>query len=196
MAINQLLQYALTNMDDVKAFMSVEYDKVEFENDNLIIALINRVSKKFENYCGRNFVSREYTEYYDGGGKAMLYTSQYPIISVTELNDDVSWNWTESTKIDSDNYRIANGAGAIMLKNFRFADYMENVKVVYNAGYDEIPEDLVDACIQEVARLLNIRRDVHVYSKTLDDGSVERYQADFLPTTKQVLDNYKNYGII
>lgn len=188
---------ALCNLTDVKNFSSIEFDKVDFQVDNVIINLISSVSLRFEKYCGRKFNKQTYTEYHNGFDKYFLYTNQYPILQVIGLYEDSNWEWEEDTIFSTNKYKISNDKRRILLKNGRFSiSCNENIKIIYEAGYEEIPEDLKQACIEEVSKSLNMRKDVHISSKSLNDGSVERFQTEFLPSTKLILDLYRNYGIV
>ena len=187
---------ALCTLENVRTYLDIPVDKKDPEKDALYQSYIDRISVRMNNYCDRIFESTTYTEYYDGGGMSYLYTNQYPIISVTSINDDSGWSWTSSTVISGVNYRVANNSRSILLKNMRFGNYTENVKIVYIAGYATIPGDLIDACATEVVAAFKKRKDPHITAKTADDGSGTRYQTNFLPSTKGVLDKYKNKAIV
>ncbi len=186
----------LCTLDDVKAYMDIDVTRMDPSQDDLVTSLITRMSTQIDNYCDRTFASTEYTEYYNGGGLSYLYTDNYPIISVSSINDDSTWEWGSSTLIDSDDYRISNSARQILLNDTHFGNYTENVKIVYTAGYSTIPYDLVKVCIVEVVSEFKRRKDPHVASKSVGDGTLTRYETGFLPSTITILDKYKNKGIV
>jgi len=74
--------YALTSLATVKDYMGI----TSTSYDSVLIRLINAVTSKIENYCGRKFKSRSYTlERHYGSGDTTMYTDQWPIISVERV---------------------------------------------------------------------------------------------------------------
>jgi hypothetical protein len=197
MATTQLDTYVLTSLDNVKSFMSFDDDKGDVPDDDLINGLINRVSAVMETYVDRKLMSREATEYYDGDNRNRLYTNRYPITSVSGIWDDSTWTWGSDTLTAATSYRISNDGRSIMLKDgYRFYYSNENVKIIYTAGYTTIPYDIEDACIKQISSVFKSKEDIHVFSKSLEDGSIERYQTALLPSVKLVLDLYRNKDIV
>ena len=196
----QLDTYALTSLENVKKFMSTDVeqsDKTDVPDDDLIYALINRVSATMETYSDRKFLSREYTEYSDGNNSNKLYPSQYPVTSVSGIWQDPNWVWEDATLIAATNYRISSTGRYIVFKTRGLLpNYPENIKNIYTAGYTTVPYDVEDACIKQLASIFKSKEDIHVFSKSLEDGSVERYQTALLPSVKLVLDLYRDYRIV
>ncbi|MBW1666718.1 MAG: phage head-tail connector protein [Deltaproteobacteria bacterium] len=180
---------ALTSLDNVKEFLGISGNT----DDALLENLIDRVTDLFESYCDRKFKAADYTEYHDGKGSDKLFPDQFPINSVASIHDDTDWTWGSDTLIDSDDYRIVDGA-YIQCKSDTFTDDVQNVKVVYNAGYDSIPEDLEQAAIMQVAWLYKKGKGgglLGVSSKSLMDGSISFTNKDLLPEVRLVLERYR-----
>ena len=191
MAINQ---YALCSLNNVKDFLEIT---VSGTTDDLLIELINRYSALFENYMDKNILSREYTEYYDGDGSNMLVTRQYPITTISGIWDDSDWEWGSTTEVDSTSYRASESAnGVVDFKSAVLNNYNQNVKIIYTAGYDEIPEDIRHVCVKEVARSWKNILEIGVTSKTLADGTVTFSAQGLLVETTLVLDMYKRLWVI
>lgn len=191
MAVNT---YSLITLDNVKLFIGLSNSTSDV--DDLIEDLIDRISTSFETYCDRKFLSREYTEYYDGVGEDKLFVDQYPIITISGIWDDRDWGWASDTIVDSDYYRISNNGWFVVFNNTVLLDYQQNVKIAYTAGYSTIPDDLKQACIEEVARTYKNKNQIDISSKTLIDGSVSYVVTDFLPKTLTILNKYKKVIII
>lgn len=187
--------YALCSLTDVKLFMGVT--GANSDMDDLLSELINRFSVLFETHISRNILSRSYTETHDGGDFYMLFTAQYPIISVESIHDSSDWSWTDSTLIDSDEYMVTSGGrfNVVVLKSTTFTDYLENVQIIYTAGYATVPEDIQQCIIEEVARSYKNKEEVGVTSKSLSDGSVSYSAQGLLTKTLLVLDRYKRLGV-
>lgn len=184
-------QYVLCSLDNVKNFLEITVSGT----DDLISELINRYSILFETYMGKNILSREYTEYYDGGGHSELFTAQYPITVVSGIWDDSDWSWPDSTLVDATDYMITRNEDSIVFKYTTLNDNSMNIKIIYTAGYSSIPEDIKMACIEEVAKSYKGRQEINVLSKTLGDGSVSFHETDLLSKTKLTLNRYRRISI-
>lgn len=186
--------YSLCTLDDVRNYYGIE--GVDNEEDAIIESIINNLSIAVENYIGRNILSRSYTDYYDGYNINKLYTNQYPITSISGVWIDSSWSWDNDTIVDSDNYRISSDSRYIVFTDGTLYDSGEqSIKVIYTAGYTTVPGDIKQVLIEEIVRVYKHRTDVDVMAKTLEDGSITRYNKDWLPTTFLVLNKYKSLGI-
>lgn len=134
----------LTTLDNLKLALDLTNDA----DDTLLEEIILRESKFMESYCGRVFKQDNYTEYHDGEGESSLFTEQYPIISVTSIHDDTLRVFGAGTEIASSYIIVREDIGLVRLDGTTFQSGMDNVKVVYSAGYATIPEDLESACIK------------------------------------------------
>lgn len=183
--------YSLVSLEEVKEQIKSTIP----EEDDFISNLINRYSTLIESYLNKNVLSREYTEYFDGGGYSELFVNQYPITSVSGIYDDSNWEWNVGDLIDADDYRVTNDANSIVFNTTTLGDYKENIKIVYTAGYDETPEDIKMVCIKEVARAYTDRKELGITSKSRSDGSVAYLAQSLLEETEMVLDKYKLIGV-
>lgn len=188
--------YALTTRSRVQEYRVANGEELQTtpEINTQIDNFINAVSVRFESYCDRKFVSRTHTEYLDGKGARILYPKQYPITSVTSIHDDMDWVWADSTLISSDNYRIADDNSIVFKSNTTVADARQNIKLVYDAGYSDIPYDLEDACINEVLRILNIFPELGVDEKRSNDYLIKYTKEPFMSETVLVLNKYRRKG--
>lgn len=178
---------ALVTIDDVKDYYGLKSSAHDV--NTLIEELINRISTLFESISG-NIKAADYTEFYDGENIELLFVGHLPIISITSINDDPEWDWEAATLIDSVDYMIHSCKRYIVLK-VSLANNVQNVKIVYRAGFEVIPEDIKHACIEEIVRKYKHRTDFDVTSKSREDGSVSYTQKGLMPLTIKILKKYK-----
>lgn len=186
-----LADNALCTRLQVKNYIGI--NQADSNLDNLIHDLINRVSTAFETYCGRVFRALDYTEYHDGGCRA-LFPNQNPINSITSIHVDSDWVWDSSTLIDSSDYRVMDDKFIVYDGMFSYGEGA--IKLVYNAGYTTIPLDIVESAIQEVGRKLKHRKDFDEQTKSMSDGTVTYTSLDFLPLTMRTLSAYKLFRVL
>lgn len=185
---------ALTTLEEVKNYMGMLGSKQD--DDDLLEALIDRITDVFENFCNvTSFKETTYTEYYDGTGDKYLFLKNIPVISITSIHDDSDWTWGSSTALDSTEYRVMDDKYIIYQGFFSSGD--QNIKVVYKAGYSTIPGDLKQAAIEETVRRYKHRKDFDIISKTME-GVTENYAdpTTLLNSTKETLRKYKRVGIV
>lgn len=145
---------SLLALAEVKTFLDI--DNTDF--DDQISRLIDVVSWFFNNETKRELKNREQTEYYDGDGSQTLYTKNWPITdSASELslyiNASVPRSFTSSEKVDSDYIMVDGDNGRIDIWNDTFTKGRRTVKLVYNAGYSTIPDDLHRAALETLGSL-------------------------------------------
>jgi len=174
----------LTTLNAVREFLKIP-DSITTD-DTLLLHLITRVSKEIEKFCERTFAQANSTEYYDGDGTDTLLIDNYPINSITSLYDDTDRTYGSDTLIDSDDYVFYSEEGKIVLDGGTFSIGLKNIKIVYNAGYSTIPEDLEQACIKKVAaEYLESQKGIVATKGESNDISKWREEAD------KVIERYK-----
>jgi len=191
---------ALCNVDDVKLYMDLrDSEGATDADDDLFEVLINQISKQIETYCNIVFKESTYVEYYDGKGSKELFVDHYPITTISGIWQDSAWDWADSTEISSDLYRSADN-NKIILYNSTFAKYTQNIKIIYNAGYNIIPKDLVLVCIKEVSRLFRNRTTKGATFRREDTARGSMDSAfivdEFLPENISVLNRYRIKGAL
>lgn len=180
--------------DDVKKYLGFD-SVISVTDDASLEIIIDGISVAIESYIGRDILSREYTEYYDGMGSKYLFPDHYPITSVSGIWEDADWEWGASTEIDSSDYRIKDNNHIVLTSDF-FDKDDQNIKIIYTAGYASVPADLKLASIEEAARRFKRRKEIDVTAKSIGDGNVEITIDDFLPQTKVVLEKYRIGSIV
>ena len=144
-----LKPYALTSLSDVKESLGLPSSTTKY--DNLIIRKINQATAVIENYCGRRFKATDYeNEIYNGSGIDQIVLKQRPLIvsedhALTLKARDTALNEDDFTEVDSELIFADNESGVLDL-NFRSAGHWGSYAVTYRAGYEDIPDDLAEAC--------------------------------------------------
>lgn len=114
---------------------------------------IDQASEMIENYCGRKFVGRQFTEYQDGRGRPELWTKQYPIIAVSALYNSADRTFDATSLVDATNFLIYEDEGRISLISDVFQMEQKNIKVVYSAGFTTVPNDIQGAAASVIKQL-------------------------------------------
>ncbi|GEM_PF-470841 len=140
------------------------------ENENIQIAtLCAAVSAMVRKFTRRDLTLESYTELADGTGTTFLLLKQYPISNVTQVclvgnepNHDVG------------GYTLDASHGILIRSNSIWNKGYSNYSVVYEGGYETLPEDLVEACAEWVAALFWQTKDNPAYGAKLPTNSMRR----------------------
>jgi uncharacterized phiE125 gp8 family phage protein len=137
----------LCNLADVKLYLDITTD----DHDDLLTSLISAASEAIENFCRRRFARAEYTEYHNGRGSPVLLLDHCPVQSVAEIRDDLDRDFDSAAPLDPGSYAVYPEEGLVVLTADNFREGARNVRVIYSAGYSQIPLDVARACIVLVA---------------------------------------------
>jgi len=149
---------AFCTATQIKAYLNISGS----DDDTLFAALADRATEAVQKYCGRDFTSTTYTEYYDGGGFSKLVLDHRPIVSVASVYDDLDRAWAASSLVASTDYitrdeqglvEYLRSASALPGTGAFFRDGQLNVKITYTAGYASIPDSVAQAAIMLTALL-------------------------------------------
>lgn len=154
--------YALTTLTNAKEHLGIPPATTAF--DNLVTRFINEATSKLEVYCDRFLKQRiGVVEYQDGFAQNRLLLDQWPAVKPTELWIDCSGEFTDVTKkLATTDYALdlsarGEGIGVVLTKSSFFPKGIKNIKIVYNAGFAVVPDDLEGACLWTVQFLYNMR---------------------------------------
>ena len=183
---------ALVTKDVVASFLKITGDE-----DAILEPLVNECSRFIRDYCGRDFVSAAYTEYYNGNGDASLILRQRPVVTFVALyNGDANRTFDSSTLVSSSDYFVDLTGGIVHLYNNGgvFIPGIANVKVQYVAGFSTIPYD-----IQHAAKLLIAQRyykrskaRFDVQSQSVGDITTTFLDAEMPKEVQGILDLYRH----
>ena len=178
---------AWTTLAKVKEYLGI----TDTASDTLLTDLLARLQAAAETYLDRKIEQATYTEQYDGDGTDRLVTLQWPIISVTTLHDDTDRAFGASTLIAAADYVLYKDRGVIRLDGLTFASGIQNVKVVYVAGYATVPTDLAQALIELVADRFRQKEHQGLESLSIGAYSVSFIGEDLPDEVKATLDGYR-----
>jgi hypothetical protein len=143
---------SLTSLVKLKEYLGIT--STNTDDDAFLENIITRVSDDIESTCNRVFRAATYTEYYRGSGTDKLLLRNFPINTITTIHDDMDRDWGADTLIASTEYNISDEVeGMVIYTDGIFTDCgsTENIKIVYNAGYNVLPYDLEMACLKKCA---------------------------------------------
>ncbi|MEN9885529.1 MAG: hypothetical protein RL758_107 [Pseudomonadota bacterium] len=175
---------ALTTLAKLKQYGHVE----SFEDDTLLLRMIEAASANIETYCSRTFLSANYTEVRDGNGNRRMSVSNFPMTAVSSvtINDQ---------PIPLRTTALGNGYTfddiTVKLSGYRFDEGMNNVVIAYTAGLVDVPQDVDLACCEMVMLRYKTLDRIGVSSKSLAGESITFTNDDFSDSVRRVLDQYK-----
>lgn len=134
---------AFISVDDAKKFMGI----TATDKDDLIGSSIDAASLMIANYLNLDPNRRTFIESFNGNGKTMMVLPNSPIISVASLKIDGA---TIPFSADKKTAGFVFTKTLIQLIGHVFSKGVLNVDVTYDAGFDEVPADIRQACLYTV----------------------------------------------
>jgi len=149
----------LVTLEEFKIYKSIS----STEQDELLTALIKRVSSFVKNFCKRTFIDYSTinkVEYFDAVDVDEVFLSELPIISVTsvEVSNDGGATY-EAPLTDYVDYFIDSDLGRIIASTYFTITGSSSVlagkskrslRVTYKGGYVALPDDLKQATLDLV----------------------------------------------
>ena len=162
-------------------------------DDVILQRLITAMSQECRTFTGRNFDVQTYTEKRSGKGydQHVLFLREYPVVSITSLSIDSN---AVSARVGTGNgFTFTNELqnAAVALYGYTFPRGVNNIQVVYSAGYSSLPHDLTQSCIELVAYRYASRGRIGHQSKSLAGETVSFITTELPDTVKKVWDRYK-----
>lgn len=151
---------ALVTADEFKTYWTGLTSGSAAKDDTRIAALIPRICGLVNEETGRVFGADDRTYYLDGDGSPTLKVPDWPINTVTSLNEDTGHQYpasslltqhTESVDGDYLVLGLEEEEGMILKRAGVWACGYRTVKLLANTGYGTIPEPLKDLVLQAVA---------------------------------------------
>jgi hypothetical protein len=180
---------------DYKAYVGI----TSVNSDTAIDSLIPKVSALVRSICRRtfnNYVSDAKTEYCEGGAY-LLVTDEYPVLTISSLEQSIDYGKTYTPMIEFTDYVLNMRSGEINSIADIFPFRINGYKIVYTAGFETIPEDLKLAVMDLVTYYIKNDSAVHSSKPTTPNTVQVQYITNTnLPAhIKRVLDLYAaNYN--
>ena len=174
----------LTTLANAKQWLGISSDA----DDDLLTRLITAASSCIETYLSRRLGSQDYAEIRDGHGGQVMTFRESPVTAVAGVAvNGVSLPLAPDTVTPG--YRFTRTR--IILQGHRFTQGHGNVSLNYTAGYETIPLDLEQACIELISWRYNERQHIGQSGKSLEGANVTYIVQDLPPDVKTVLDRYR-----
>ena len=180
----------LTTLTAVESYLSLDPNNpltVGNSDEPVLSSLISACSAFFESVTGRSFGQATYSEIRDGKGAQVMFVRNPPIAAISSLTIGLETIPAGSQSIAGylfDDRRI-------ILRGYRFWKGLMNVAVTYTGGFAVIPDDLAQACIEQVALRYKERPHFDMSSKSMAGETTSFVMADMKASTKAVLDRYR-----
>lgn len=149
----------LITLEEFKIYKNIK----STEQDEVISAIIRRVSSFIKNYCKRTFIDYSNTnkiEYFDAVDNASVFVVELPIISIVsiEVSDDGGLTYN-TPKVEYVDYFVDYDIGQIVSDSC-FTVYGSSIvkagrskrslKVTYRGGFAQLPADIKQASLDLV----------------------------------------------
>lgn len=164
---------ALTTLQELKTYLGI----TSTSEDDRLNAFIAQATAVINNFCVRRLEDANYTEYYEGNNRREFALKQYPVNSITSIHldsdgyyghgdnafssDDLLVLGTDYTynSVTGIVYKLSGSWPAVRVaydqatQVGQFEHGLGNIKVIYNAGYTTIPDDLKYAANNFIAMM-------------------------------------------
>lgn len=147
----------------------------ETQNDALLAELCDDESSRIDLLLGARapLTRGTWTEDYDGGCDSIVLRHR-PAISVASVKDDLSWTFGSSSVIDATAYRLDKTLGILRFVYYVPAGGRQNVRVVYDGGFDPIPGLVRRLAVEMVTARLKQRENPMVVNRGNKDGNFSK----------------------
>lgn len=196
-----------TTLADFKEHLDI--DASDTSKDNFLTNILNAAYKAAVNYIGQDLNETEYTEYYDGDGTDSFLLDNYPVTEIASIHDDVTRAFDSTTLIAATDYVFYASTGKVRKIQATSGQYItiglvpsplawqsgvQNIKVVYTAGYSDVPYDAQRAVILIAAWYAQRAGSEGRTNETLGGRSVG-YETYSIPlSVRQLLLPYKKFS--
>jgi len=197
-AVNTLLSTVEADaLSHVKVFLGIKDDNID--KDELLKSYINAASQGINEETKRELRSRTQTEFHTGDSTNVLIPYQYPITAVTSIHDDLGRDYAAETLIDSDDIVVMNDRlkmtirldGSVFTNGFAHGG--NNIQLIYVAGFNPIPNDLRQACLELIKYWFQNTESnrSNIKTRSAGDGNITFEIDDWPMYTQRIIRNHK-----
>lgn len=179
----------LISKTDVKLFLGITTNT----DDALFDRLIACAEADAAVQIGTNISTvSTYTEIFDGvEGVSSLVLKYGPVSAITAVYDDIGRVFGSDTLLDASLYAVSASGVLKLVPGMMFFKGIQNIKVVYSAGYAAIPEDFKKALIYFVmADYMGIKTRINAVADDEVSGKISSLRKQ----AKEILERYKVVG--
>lgn len=175
-----------TSLENVKSWLQLTTDTADGELSRLIRA----ASAFIETKLSRRLLIQEYSETYNGPGGFLLPLRNTPIAEVASLRvGGVSIRRASDGSAAPSGYRF-DQAAVYLVGGAQFERGVQNVSVVYTAGYTEVPADIEQVTIELVGQKFKEKGRIGEQSKSLAGQAMTFRDGDLTQGQRDVLSSY------
>jgi hypothetical protein len=176
----------LTTLPNVRAWLNVSGNT----DDALLSRLITSVSAATISYLSRGILTAIYTQTFNGNGRDRWTFSQYPVTAVSSVS--VNGSTISAASSSTASGFVFDETTLYLRGGYRFCQGVQNVTVVYTAGYAIVPTDVEQACIDWISLLYKSKSRIGEQSKVIA-GEQINYVVGPMPKTCELnLQQYRN----
>jgi hypothetical protein len=179
----------LTTLSDVKAWLQTGQNAFPTTDDALLTRLITAVSQYIQTWLNRQLAMTDYVEVRDGTGGHRLQFACFPVVGVLSLTID-------GQPVPPAQSTLAAGysfsSTQLAVHGYRFNRGIQNIALVYTAGYPTTPPEIAQACIEFVSLRYRERTRIGEVSRSLGAAETVSYlQKDMSDAIKTLLQQYR-----
>lgn len=178
----------IATLDQLKLYLWISWST----QDSLLTLFLNWANDIVETYIGRKIEDADYTQIIDGNGQLFYVVENYPINTITSVSRNI---WTIASPIreviDSNSYSFIAKTGVVNFLSPLNRGF-KNYKIIYNAWYATIPNDLIIAVCKLAGKYFNTRTSDWVSSESVIGDSISYDTAEIPNDILVILSNYRN----
>lgn len=179
---------ALTTLEAAKDYLDIPV--LDTEQDDRVKRMINSASQRFEKITNRKLKLQTITEYQDGRANSKLVLREWPAQKPSVVNVDSNWVYDSINNLATTDYDVELNQ-FLVRKSGYFQKGVRNIKIVYQAGYTDVPSDLEEACLMMIQWLDSMRTDRRVGTKSKSkNGENISFTDDIPPMILNFLEPY------
>ena len=163
----------------------------------VIEQLIENASAFIERYCNRTFAVTSYTETRNGNNRARMMLNNAPIVAVSSVSiEGVVIPQSTGAQVagwvaDTHTLYLRAGSGFSI-----FPEGVQNVAVSYTAGFNTVPADVAQACIELIAFKLAKRNRIDKKNETLGQQQTIGFDISDMPkSVVTALASYQRFTV-
>ncbi|NBY00672.1 MAG: hypothetical protein EBQ87_01620 [Planctomycetes bacterium] len=171
---NQRRLFVANLLSSSRAKQAIVQASFSTAENSLIDTLCTAVSAAIRSYTRRDLLLANHDELVSGVAEDTLFLRQYPITTVTRVS-----LLAGDPNTDVGGYRIDSTLGLLTRISGTWQLGKSNYRVEYEAGYEELPGDLVEGAAQWVAALFWQSKDNPAFAPDLPTPAIKRMLAPY-----------------